>query len=136
MPRDNHAAERAAAYNNRGLARKERGDLDGALADFEKAVALNPNDAATYANRGLAHHALGNMEAAIADYDLALHLSPGDATVHYNRAVAYRLAKEPEQATADARKVLTLTADPNLRHKAEVQLQELAQAVARGGRTE
>ena len=33
------------AINNRGYVLQQKGDLDGALADYERAIALNPDDA-------------------------------------------------------------------------------------------
>ena len=38
----------ALAYLNRGIARQAVRDLDGALADFNRALALNSNDAASH----------------------------------------------------------------------------------------
>jgi len=35
----------ADAYARRAVARHNTGDLDGAVADFEQALALNPDDA-------------------------------------------------------------------------------------------
>src|SRR5207247_5706518 len=39
------------AYNNRGVARKVGGDLDGALADYNEAARINPRDTRSYVNR-------------------------------------------------------------------------------------
>jgi len=45
--------ETAEAYNNRGDAKRVKGDLKGALADFDKAIELKPDLAAAYNNRAL-----------------------------------------------------------------------------------
>jgi Flp pilus assembly protein TadD len=50
--------------------------LEEAIADFTKAIELNPNDAAAYLNRGVAYSAHGNMVAAIADFRHCLKLQP------------------------------------------------------------
>jgi tetratricopeptide (TPR) repeat protein len=42
-----------AAYSNRSIARRERGELADALADVNQVIALNPKHARAYANRGL-----------------------------------------------------------------------------------
>lgn len=40
--------ETAEAYNNRGDAKHKSGDLDGALADFNKAIEIKPDLAVAY----------------------------------------------------------------------------------------
>ena len=43
----------AEAFNNRGLAKRAKGDLAGAIADFDQSILLKANDATAYVNRGL-----------------------------------------------------------------------------------
>ena len=49
-------------------------DYDQAIADFDEAIALDPQDALAYANRGYAYYNLGDDDKAIADYERALEL--------------------------------------------------------------
>ncbi len=67
---------RAIAYYNRGTAYQKRGDLDGAIADYDKAIALDPNDAFVYVNRGVAYDSEGDKEKTIADFRKALEIDP------------------------------------------------------------
>jgi tetratricopeptide (TPR) repeat protein len=85
-------AHPSEAYNNRGAARHARGDLDGALADFDRALALNPRYPEAYNNRGAARHARGDLDGALADFDRALALVPrrDAATIYHNRGAARR----------------------------------------------
>ena len=88
-------------YNNRGLAYSERGNLEGAIADFNEAIDLNPDLAKAYNNRGVAYFGRGNLEGAIADYNEAIRLNPDDADAYNNRGVAYSKQGNLEGAIAD-----------------------------------
>ena len=70
---------------NRAGAKKAVGDLDGAIADYDRAIQLDPKDAAIYNNRGLAKQAKGDFNAAIADFNRAIELNPKDAVAYSNR---------------------------------------------------
>jgi tetratricopeptide (TPR) repeat protein len=67
---------RAIAYNNRGLAYQEKGEVDRAVADFTTAIKFNPNDARVYNNRGVAYEQKGDKEQAIADFRKAFEINP------------------------------------------------------------
>ena len=58
----------AEDHHKRGLALWQRGELDRAIAEFDKAIELNPRLADTYGNRGLAWLMLGNLAKAQADF--------------------------------------------------------------------
>jgi tetratricopeptide (TPR) repeat protein len=45
--------ENAGAYVERGIANQNKGDLDGAMADQNQAIQLNPINAIAYTNRRL-----------------------------------------------------------------------------------
>ena len=62
------------AYSNRGLARYESGDYEGAIADFNKAIELNPEFALTYNKRGIVKCELEDYEGAISDFNQAIEL--------------------------------------------------------------
>ena len=47
-----------------------------AIADYDTAIQLNPNDAKAYNNRGDSKDELGDHFAAIRDYDTAIRLNP------------------------------------------------------------
>ena len=49
-----------------------------AIADFDKAIELNPKDARAYYNRGVVKDELKQYKEAIADYDKAIELNPKD----------------------------------------------------------
>jgi len=64
-------------YNNRGLVRREQGDVVGALADYDQAIALKPDDATAYNDRGIMRREQGDLAGALADYEQYLELGGG-----------------------------------------------------------
>ena len=53
--------------NNQGLVKYKAKDYNGALADFNKAVALDARNEKALHNRGLAKYALKDLAGSIAD---------------------------------------------------------------------
>ncbi len=53
----------AEAYNNRGVAYKSLGNYTQAIADFNKAIEINPRLGEAYNNRGVAYKNLGKYTA-------------------------------------------------------------------------
>src|SRR4051794_36781419 len=79
----------AVEYQNRGLERQGANDLDGAIADYDKAIQLDPGLIEAYDNRANAKMAKGDREGAFADYTKAIQLSPLSFTSNYNCGVAH-----------------------------------------------
>ena len=57
----------AITYNSRGYAYSNKGDTDRAIADYDRALRLDPNYAYAYNNRGNAYSDKGAYDRAIAD---------------------------------------------------------------------
>ena len=53
-------SQTAEEYINRGNAKCELGDYRGAIADYNKAIELNPKYVKAYYNRGIAKKRLGD----------------------------------------------------------------------------
>ena len=66
----------AIAYHNRGTAHQLKGDLDHAIADFDKANELQPKNASAYNSRGLVYATKGDYVHALADVTRAQELTP------------------------------------------------------------
>jgi len=93
--------DNALAYNNRGLARFDQGQLGAAIADYDQAIQLSPDLAGAYNNRGNTRFEQGKLDAAIADYDQAIQLDPDDAIVYDNRGSARKAQGKLAEAIAD-----------------------------------
>jgi len=79
--------------NNRAETQKDSIDLDKpfppgvlelALADFAKAIELQPKNAALYSNRGVAKRMKKDLQGARLDFDKAIALDSSDATFYAN----------------------------------------------------
>ncbi|WP_175459393.1 serine protease, partial [Cylindrospermopsis raciborskii] len=99
---------RVAFYNNRGVARFQSGDKQGAIADYNQAITLDPKFALAYNNRGLARFQSGDKEGAIADYNQAITLNPKNALAYINRGLARFQSGDKEGAIADYNQAITL----------------------------
>jgi tetratricopeptide (TPR) repeat protein len=87
LPLWNQVLERApsaAAWSNRGNVRLALGDPEGAIADQEQAMALEPDNNDPHLNRGVAEEALGQWTAAADDYRWILERDPDDPSALYN----------------------------------------------------
>lgn len=61
---------------NSGHAKLDKGELQGALSDYGKAIALDPNHARGYSGRGMAFYRLGRIPEATKDFNRALVIEP------------------------------------------------------------
>jgi tetratricopeptide (TPR) repeat protein len=80
----------AAAYTSRGIAKLQKDDWDGAIADFNRALRFDPKLAQAYDNRGLAKTEKGDLEGAITDFNRVLQLNPKNGIAYNNRGNAKR----------------------------------------------
>ncbi|MEL6437969.1 MAG: tetratricopeptide repeat protein [Cyanobacteria bacterium J06621_8] len=69
-----------------GKIKAEFQNYSGAIADFSKAIVLNPNEADFYYQRGLILRELSDLEAAIRDFDDAILRNPRHAWAYLQRA--------------------------------------------------
>jgi tetratricopeptide (TPR) repeat protein len=95
-------------YVNRGNAHADQGDLPAAIADYDQAIALNPQYADAHNNRGNARANQGNLPAAIADYDQAIALNPQYAAAYYNRGLVRYTQGDLPAAIADYDQAIAL----------------------------
>jgi len=60
-------ADASEALRARGIAAYRSGDLDGAMADLDQAIQLNPKFAAAYIDRGIVLYRMQKFDRALAD---------------------------------------------------------------------
>ncbi|MCR9135994.1 MAG: tetratricopeptide repeat protein [Alphaproteobacteria bacterium] len=80
----------APGYNMRGMSFNELGKSELAIADYNKAMSLDPTQYvwAYFNNRGRAYATMGKFELAVKDYDEALRLKPDYPAAQRNKAEA------------------------------------------------
>jgi tetratricopeptide (TPR) repeat protein len=89
-------------------------EYDRAVADFDRAVRLAPNDETIYAARWVFWLATGNHARALADMDTCVRLWPGFLEAHVARAELLancpdRAVANPKEAVVSARRACELT---------------------------
>jgi len=75
----------ADALINRGFARYEQGDLEGAAEDSSDAIRLMPNCPDAFLIRANVRREKGDPDGATEDYNEAIRLEPGYAPAYYDR---------------------------------------------------
>ncbi len=108
----NRTARSAAAllYHGRGGARHAAGDFDAALADYNRALELDPGLCAVYVSRGHARYhrrdPLGTQ-----DYRMAFRLDPRLAASEIVRVLVQDLGRDPEAVLTNCRKHIRINPD-------------------------
>ena len=99
---------RAVVHFKKGHSYQEKGQWDKAIAEYNKAIELNPEYAEAYYNRGLAHYHKGQYDQAISDYNKAIEINPEYAVVYHNRGSAYIKLDQSDRACDDYQKACDL----------------------------
>ena len=103
-----------------GTAKLEDLDLDGAVADFNKAIELKKDYAFAYNNRSSVQYKKKNFEAAINDCNTAIGLNPGYGEAYLNRGITKEMLKDFKGACEDFTKAASLGIDVAKKYKAVV----------------
>jgi tetratricopeptide (TPR) repeat protein len=80
----------AKLYTARGIASYRSGDFPQAIASFNAAIRLDPDDAQAYDIRGNAWDEMGSFDSALADYDEAIRIDPNNPAVFHDRAIMWQ----------------------------------------------
>ena len=116
------------AYASLGNERLAKGDPDGAMAAYSKAIALSPNMAVLFTSRGIARYRKGDFDGAIIDLNRGLEHKGEIPLGYYVRGLAKAGKGDFSGAIGDYNLALGLkAADP-------IVLMERGSAEAREGR--
>ena len=76
-------AQTAESYRQRAIELSRKKSWDEAIANYQQAIALNPNDASTHYNFALALKYKGDSQQAVQEFQAALRLKPKWSDAHY-----------------------------------------------------
>ncbi len=99
------------SHYNAGAELHEQGRWEEAIAEYNKAIELDPNLAIVYNNRGAAYFETGQYDLAIADFNKAIELAPNLAMAYANRALTYTVLGMDTEAEQDVEIAVQLGID-------------------------
>ena len=101
-------SQTAEEYFGKGNKKYNKGDFNGAIADYTKAIEIDSDYEGFYINRGAAKYKLKNFSGAIADYSKAIQLDPNNGKIYYNRGFPKGMLEDYEGSCEDFNKSLEL----------------------------
>ena len=104
------ASEEASNFLSSGKAKLATGNHKGAIADFTRAIELDPKLASAYFNRGMAKNIIGESKSSKTDFIKAIKHdpTPKDAEAYCNRGIAKSAIKDNKGAMTDFTKAIDL----------------------------
>jgi len=102
------AQQNAIVRNQQGIAKQNKGDWNGAMADYNEAIRLDPNYSSAYDNRGNVKRQNGDLNGAMADIDQAIRFNPKNALAYNNRGIIKEAKGDLTGAIADYSQAISL----------------------------
>jgi tetratricopeptide (TPR) repeat protein len=96
------------AYVNRGIAFMDAGQLEKAIADYDRAISMSSSDHIALYNRGIVFAKLNLVDQAIADYSAAIASNPSYYDAYNNRGILYERLGRYDKAFADYNAAISL----------------------------
>ena len=122
------------AHRHFGNLYGSRREYEAAVANYTRAVALDPAYAQAYYCRGVLYwRELGQPARAVADLSRVLELDPARSLAYFNRALAYQTQHDTARAVADFERYLAEGTDAFWREAARRQLALYARSHAERG---
>ena len=97
-----------AGYVARAKVRWKRGDVAGAIIDFNRAIDRDTKTASTYYERGVARRMNQDTDGALNDLNRAIELDPKNGDAYNERGIARRAKHDFDGAIADYTKSIEL----------------------------
>jgi tetratricopeptide (TPR) repeat protein len=115
------------AHNSLGAYYAQKGELEAAITEYNRALEINPDYAEARNNLGIVFFRKGDLEQAIAQFGKALETMPDDAEIRYNLGNALAKKGQLNEAVEQYRKAVQINPDY------EIALNTLGHALAMKG---
>jgi tetratricopeptide (TPR) repeat protein/V8-like Glu-specific endopeptidase len=107
-PLPTQASPKADDYFLAANEKYDRGDYNGALSDYNRAITMNPKYAFAYNNRANLYLQQRELPKALTDYNRAIALRPNLALAYSNRGTVKTELKDYPGAMADYNRAISL----------------------------
>lgn len=105
-PKDEVSARKRAHYNL-GFIYAQKKELDKAIQEYKKVLAIDPEDKDAHFNLGYLYVLKEDFVSAVKEYEQVFAIDPSDKEVHYNLAIIYhRHLKDEDKAREHYQKFL------------------------------
>ncbi|MBW4677533.1 MAG: tetratricopeptide repeat protein [Desmonostoc geniculatum HA4340-LM1] len=91
-----------------GGAKADKRDYKGAIADYNQALQISPNNPDAYFRRGAAYNELKDYPTAFKDFEQVIRLTPKNAIAYAYRGYIRAQLKDYQSALADGEKAISL----------------------------
>ncbi|MEV7755639.1 tetratricopeptide repeat protein, partial [Streptomyces griseofuscus] len=105
------ATTRTLAYTIRGREHRNAGAYEAALADYNTALAHNPDYERAVWGRGMTYVRMDRYEEALNEYNRAIELKPDDADNFASRGAVYKQLNRYDEALTDLNHAIQLEPD-------------------------
>jgi tetratricopeptide (TPR) repeat protein len=104
----NFGSDQSDEFVASGNDKADEEDYLGAIADFERAIELNPKNLNAYFNRAVALQVLEEFEQSAEDLNRVIAGQPTDAQAYFFRGIAFDELEQYDAAMSDYDKTLVL----------------------------
>ena len=98
-------------FFNSGLVKDSLYDYKGSIAEFTKAIELEPDNTEYYSARGKSRYFSDDFEGSIADYTKAIEFEPDNSEYYNSRGKSRYFLREYDKAITDFNKAIKLKPD-------------------------